>query len=62
MATFTENWITDIEQLICLNPNINLQIVKKKNPQTFKFSHVSHKETMEGINQNPNMVLTVHRN
>lgn len=29
-GTFTENWFTDVEQLICLNPNINLQIVKKK--------------------------------
>lgn len=37
-GTFTENWFTDVEQLICLNPNINLQIVKKKKkiPQTSK--------------------------
>lgn len=53
-GTFTENWFTDVEQLICLNPNINLQIVKKKkkNPPNLQNSPtVSHKETMVGIDQ-----------
>lgn len=43
-ATFTENWVTDVEQLICLNPNINLQIIGKKSPRPPNSPTASHRE------------------
>lgn len=64
-GTFTENWFTDVEQLICLNPNINLQIVKKKkkkSPKPPKLPNCFPQRNNGRNRPNSYMVLTVHKN